>query len=168
MSETGPGPLAVSVCLVREDDLQRVRDEPERAQALADQGDTAECVELGEDWKALHFAFTGEAWAPGARVQGPLARAVLGDDGEPVPAVDCGLGPGRLLSPADVREVWTALSRLPTNLVAQRLLVTSGAEGAALHQAELVIGPELELYDDLKDLYADAVDEGAGLLFTFC
>lgn len=159
--------MAVSICLVRREDRQRLLTDVAWAQAQAEQGDGADSVMLGEQWQTMHFALTGAAWKAGPTPSTPLERAVLGDGGAPVEAVEAGYGPGRLLDAAAVKEVAAAMAKLPTTLVAQRLLTAAGATPGSLQEAELMIGDDFELYDDLKDLYTDAAEEGAELLFTF-
>jgi Domain of unknown function (DUF1877) len=159
--------MAVSICVVRAEDRARLLTDVAWAQAQADQGDSADSVLLGEAWQTMHFALTGTTWKPGAEPVTALERAVLGEGGAPIDAVEAGYGPGRLLDPTAVKEVSAAMEKLPTALVAQRLLTAAGATPSSMHEAELMISDEFELYDDLKDLYADAAEEGAELLFTF-
>lgn len=157
----------VSICLVRKEDRARVLEDPAFAQALAQEADPLESVDLAEHWPTLHFAVTGAERRADAPAPGPLGRAVLGDGGAPVEALDCGHGPGRLLDLISVKEISAALAGLPTAVVAQRLLAAAGVNPGSVDEAELMIRGDYELFDDLKDLYADAADEGAGLLFTF-
>jgi hypothetical protein len=159
--------MDVRVCMVRASDAERIKSDPAFAQATSDAGDGAESVVLGDRWETLHFALTGMAWRAGESSQEPLARAVLGAGGEAIPHTECGYGPGRLVGPAEVQAIAGAMRQLSTTLVAQRLLTAAGATPASMHEAELLIGDEFELYDDFKDLYLDAAEEGAALLFTF-
>jgi Domain of unknown function (DUF1877) len=159
--------MEVSICLVRAEDRERLLTDPAFAQAQAAQGDSPDSVLVGEQWETMHFALTGEAWKAGAGNQGLLFGAVLGEGGGAVEAVDCGFGPGRLLDAATVKAISHELSKLPTTLVAQRLLTAAGATPGSMHEAELLIGEEFELFDDLKDLYAEAAEEGLALLFAF-
>ena len=159
--------MDVTVCMLRPAELERMRSDAAYAQAKGDAGDSAESVMLGESWELLHFALTGAAWKAGEPAADPLGRAVLGDGGEPAPNTDFGYGPGKVLDAAAVKTIAHALQKLPTTLVAQRLLTFAGATPASMHEAELLIGDEFELYDDFKDLVIDAADEGAALLFTF-
>lgn len=157
----------VSICLVQPGDLEQVLREPAFAQDKAQEADATESVDLLDQWPRVHFAVTGAERKEGAPEPGPLGRAVLGDGGAPVEALDCGHGPGRLLDPTSVKEISGALAGLPTAVVAQRLLTAAGVTPGSIGEAELMIRQEYELFDDLKDLYADAAEEGAGLLFTF-
>lgn len=159
--------MTVSICLVRAEDVARLHADPAFAHTAADLGDSLDSIALHEMWETMHFALTGAAWKAGEAPTEPLGRAVLGDGGAPVAATDCGYGPGRLLAAEEVRRIAAAIAKLPSNLVAQRLLTAAGATPASMHEAELLIGDEYELFDDLKDLYADAAEEGCALFFTF-
>jgi hypothetical protein len=159
--------MGVFISKVDAEDAPRVLKDVPFAQARAEAGEGSEGVALEEKWQVLHFALTGEQWKEGVVHTGPLHRAVLGEGGVPVEAVDCGHGPGRLLAAQRVQEVAEALARIPTSVVAQRLLTSTGKTPASMDEAELMIGAEFELFDDLKDLYTDAAEEGASLLFTY-
>ncbi|MCW6003471.1 YfbM family protein [Micromonospora sp. CPCC 205371] len=103
------------------DELQAVLDGPARVAALLYgdlDDDDAEMPEpeldLDKSWHGIHYLLTGTAWTMG---QAAADAAILGGDevGE-----DNGYGPARLLRPATVRMVATALDALSVETLRAR------------------------------------------------
>lgn len=70
-------------------------------------------VDVDKAWHGIHYLLTGVAWGGPE----PLAWAVLG--GEEL-GPDVGYGPARFLTPSQVQEISTALSRISKEWLASR------------------------------------------------
>jgi Domain of unknown function (DUF1877) len=88
-------------------EAERLRSEPESFDELTRYDNPSSVnVSLEKAWHGLHFLLAGTAWegAP------PLDFIVSG--GKPLEDSDQGYGPARLLGPAEVREIHSALAEI--------------------------------------------------------
>lgn len=138
--------MSVSVTLrkVSGQDQARLAMNPAAFRELADDEDMAEPLLLGESWEPIHAALTD------GQPEGPLFQAVRGDGGVPVSEVDQGAGAGKLLDPAQVKAVAKALEEVDDAKLQEKLS-----------------DDDLDTYEALFEIYAEAAEEGAAMLFWF-
>jgi len=70
-----------------------------------DLGEPEHSIDVDKSWHGLHYLLTGHA----GEAHGPLAQAILG--GESI-GEDLGMGPARILTPSQVKEIAAELGQL--------------------------------------------------------
>ncbi len=102
---------------IRPTQLQGFLDAPDSVESFlygdADDREPANHLDIDKSWQGIHFLLTGDAWA-GAP---PLALAILG--GIEVGG-DVGYGPARYLTPAEVKQVASALAAVSRHQLAAK------------------------------------------------
>jgi len=118
-------------------------------------------LDLDKAWHIIHFLLAGEAW--GGRQ--PLGNAICG--GTELGDVDVGYGPARFLTPAQVREVASALSDVSSTELWSRFDATA-ASGAQIYPAGSWTKEDGEYVEDhfekLKEFYAAAAQNNEAVL----
>jgi hypothetical protein len=154
------------------DELQALLDDPARVGALL-YGDLDDDdvempepeLDLDKSWHGIHYLLTGTAWAIG---EAAADAAILGGDevGE-----DNGYGPARLLHPATVRTIATALDALnvetlrarfdPDAMAAADIYPNIWAGGA--NEFDNYLGP---YFTQLRQFYRAAAASGQAVLLA--
>ena len=119
-------------------------------------------LDMDKAWHAIHFILNGRVWEG----DGALGLVILG--GEEI-GEDIGYGPARYLTPDQVSDVATALSKVSSDDVTQRF------DPAALDEAEIYpqtwarddregLSYVLHYYDKLVSFYRNAATRGDAVL----
>jgi hypothetical protein len=121
-------------------------------------GEQRDVLNLEKSWHTLHYLLSGSALP----VASPAGRAILG--GQEV-GPDLGYGPGRILTPDQVRETAESLSQLAKEDLTPRFdlssMMTAGIY-ACRDSGDLELAQEW--LPQLQDFYRDAASDGRAML----
>lgn len=130
-----------------------------------DLGEPEHSIDVDEAWHGLHYLLTGQA----EESHGPLAQAILG--GQSI-GEDVGLGPARILTPPQVKEIAAELGRLTDEDLRARY--------KPVEMTALQIYPELiwerdgedgfaylvENFEVMAEFYREAAARGDGVVLS--
>lgn len=130
-----------------------------------DLGEPEHSIDVDNSWHGLHYLLTGHA----GEAQGPLAQAILG--GQSI-GEDLGMGPARILTPPQVKEIAAELDRLTDEDLRARY---KPVEMTALQIYPVLIwerdGEEgfdylVENFEVMAAFYRDAAARGDGVVLS--
>jgi hypothetical protein len=155
--------MSAILCTLSPKRLAMLQEEPEILSELLEsrhESDIPGLLDLGNAWDALDRILSEGGKEP------LMADAILARKGQKMKAQGA-YGPPRVLAPARVRQISTALAHLPADLVSSRYPSLQGQEVHGRYgqgqQASEVAELE-ELLRSVVDLYANAAREGHSMM----
>lgn len=144
---------------VSADNLARLRQNPDEIEEFlypdGGEGEPDGVVDIDKAWHGIHYLLTGTADGGDE----PLSLAVLGGEefGE-----DMGMGPARFLTPAQVRQIASALAGLSKEVLAERFVPQDMADQRIypdviwMREGQGAFDFLMESYAAMATLYRDA------------